>query len=189
MFYTVEEELKGWYKRRSLPHYDSDEVYQFITFRLHDSVPLEEIDYWHHELSIEAQTSVNKDSYRYLKIEENIFKYEDKGYGECYLKNLAVYNIVKETFLKFDKTRYELIEWIIMPNHVHVLIRPFEGQSLSKIIHSWKSYTALKANQILNRKGKFWMADYYDRYIRNEQHFFNVIRYIQNNDKEKGLNI
>ena len=58
-------------------------------------------------------------------------------------------------------------------------------QSLSKIIHSWKSYTALKANQILNRKGKFWMADYYDRYIRNEQHFFSVIRYIQNNDKAK----
>jgi len=120
-----------------------------------------------------------------MKLQENISKYEDKGYGKCYLKNPEVYQVVMETFLKFDKLRYELIEFIIMPNHVHVLIKPCEGHSLPTIVNSWKSYTARKANQILNRKGKFWIADYYDRYIRNEQHFLNVIRYIQNNDKEK----
>jgi len=186
MFHTDEEkELKGWYKRRSLPHYDSDKVYQFITFRLHDSVPQEVMDHSVYELSLEPETTDNKNNYKRQKLQENIFKYEDKGYGECYLKNPAIFQIVEETFIKFDKIKYDLIEWVIMPNHVHVLIRPLEGQSLSKIIQSWKTYTARKANEILNRKGEFWMKDYYDRYIRNEQHFLNVIRYIQNNDKEK----
>ena len=183
MLYADEEELKCWYKRRSLPHYDNDKVYQFITYRLHDSVPQSVIDYWIDKLSITAETKDNKDSYERLKLQENIFKYEDQGYGECYLNNPEVYQVVKATFLHFDKLRYDLIEWIIMPNHVHVLIRPFEGESLYKIVQSWKSYTAKKANIILNRKGKFWMENYYDRYIRNEQHFFKVIRYIQNNDK------
>ena len=177
---------KGWYKRRSLPHYDNDKVYQMITFRLDDSMPQKVIDYWIDKLSIVAETAKNKDSYKYLKLQEKLFEYEDKGHGECYLKNPAVYQVVEETLLKFDEERYDLITYVIMPNHVHVLIRPYEGHLLHKIVHSWKSYTATKANQILNRKGKFWKDDFYDRYIRNEQHFLKVIRYIENNDKKKG---
>ncbi|MFA7056229.1 MAG: hypothetical protein WC155_01535 [Candidatus Cloacimonadales bacterium] len=77
MLYADEEELKCWYKRRSLPHYDNDKVYQFITYRLHDSVPQSVIDYWIDKLSITAETKDNKDSYERLKLQENIFKYED----------------------------------------------------------------------------------------------------------------
>ncbi len=85
----------------------------------------------------------------------------------------------------FDKVRYDLIEMIIMPNHVHIMIRPYEGQHLHNIIQSWKSFTAMKANLILNRRGEFWMKDYFDRYIRNEEHFIKVINYIRNNDKKR----
>jgi REP element-mobilizing transposase RayT len=52
-----------------------------------------------------------------------------------------------------------------MPNHVHVLIETKQGYDLSGIAHSWKSFTANKANAILERKGNFWMQEYYDRYI------------------------
>jgi 3-hydroxymyristoyl/3-hydroxydecanoyl-(acyl carrier protein) dehydratase len=56
-----------------------------------------------------------------------------------------------------------------------------QGWELGKTVHSWKSYTAHKANEILKRTGQFWMVDYYDRYIRDETHFLKTIKYIKNN--------
>jgi hypothetical protein len=74
-----------------------------------------------------------------------------------------------------------------MPNHVHVLIEVNEGWSLSKIMHGWRSYTANEANRILGRTGKFWMEEYYDRYIRNDNHLQKTINYILNNPANAGL--
>ena len=68
-----------------------------------------------------------------------------------------------------------------MPNHVHVLIEPFDGYTLESIVHSWKSFTAHKANKILKREGPFWQNDYWDRYIRGPEHFQKAIAYIHNN--------
>ncbi|MBI9031147.1 transposase [bacterium] len=184
MCFTVEEELKGWYKRSGIPHYDCDKVYQSITLRLHDSVPQHVIEQWKDELYFEKLSS--KDSKAYRDLQRKIFTYEDNGYGECYLKIPAIKKIVEDAFKYFDKVKYDLIEYVIMPNHVHVLILPYQGQSLPAIIHSWKSFTAKKANKILNRTGKFWMEDYYDRYIRDVNHFDKVVKYIRNNGKEKG---
>lgn len=80
-----------------------------------------------------------------------------------------------------------MIEYCVMPNHVHVLVKPFSKISLPDIVHSWKSYTANKANKFLERSGKFWMRDYYDRFIRNDNHFEATINYIRNNPKKIGL--
>ena len=74
-----------------------------------------------------------------------------------------------------------------MPNHVHVLIEVNEGWSLSRIMHGWRSYTANEANRILGRTGKFWMEEYYDRYIRNDNHLQKTINYILNNPANAGL--
>ncbi|HEY8188950.1 MAG TPA: hypothetical protein VIF64_22975, partial [Pyrinomonadaceae bacterium] len=53
--------------------------------------------------------------------------------------------------------------------------------------HSLKSYTAHEANKILCREGQFWLEDYFDRYIRNEEHFQNTVKYIENNPVKAGL--
>jgi REP element-mobilizing transposase RayT len=68
-----------------------------------------------------------------------------------------------------------------MPNHIHFLLKPFEHHSLSDIMHSIKSFTALRANKFLQRSGKFWQEDYFDRYIRNYEHYEKTIAYIENN--------
>lgn len=175
--------IKGWYKSNKLPHFDCDKVYQFITFRLYDSVPREVIIKWKSELDIADKTK--SDSKEANELQQKIMKFEDKGFGECFLKNKQVYDIVAKSILFFDKIRYNVIEWCIMPNHVHILIKPIEGNSLPEIMHSLKSFTANKANKILNRKGKFWMRDYFDRYIRNDNHFQAVIEYIRRNGKCK----
>ena len=74
-----------------------------------------------------------------------------------------------------------------MPNHVHTLIEVFNGISLSEIIHSWKSYSANQINKLLNRIGQVWMMEYFDRYIRDYNHFEKVVNYIHNNPVKAGL--
>ena len=171
--------IKGWYKSNYLPHCDCDAVFQFITFRLFDSVPADIIQKWKYELKITDNTTAG--SIEAIELQMKILKYEDKGYGKCFLKDEKIAKIVEDALLFFDKKRYDLYEWCIMPNHVHILIKPLEGNSLPNIIHSWKSFTANKANKILKRKGKFWMRDYFDRYIRNDNHYQAVVNYIRNN--------
>jgi REP element-mobilizing transposase RayT len=86
-----------------------------------------------------------------------------------------------------DGVRYDLFSWVVMPNHSHFLLTRFEDWELEQLMHSHKSYTAHQANKLLNRTGKFWMEEYFDRYIRNADHFRNAVNYIENNPVKAGL--
>lgn len=103
------------------------------------------------------------------------------------MNNPAIAQIVEDTLKYFDEKRYNLYVWSVMPNHVHVLFRPFDGESLEKILHSWKSYSAKHANAILNRQGAFWQQEYYDHLVRSEEEFYRIQEYILNNPIAAGL--
>ena len=125
-----------------------------------------------------------KEIHRLLKL---IDQYEDAGIGECLLRDDRIAQIVQDTLLFNHQKKYELLCWCIMPNHVHTLIAPVEGMSLSEIMYDWKSYTTHAINKALNRKGKLWMMEYFDRYIRDNDHFQKVVNYIHNNPVKAGL--
>lgn len=74
-----------------------------------------------------------------------------------------------------------------MPNHLHLLIRPYEGNSLSVIMKDFKGFISRKANIILGRTGSFWQVDYFDRFIRDEEHFQKAVAYIENNPVKARL--
>ena len=74
-----------------------------------------------------------------------------------------------------------------MPNHVHLLCTPLQGHSLADIMHSIKSFTSNEANKILDRSGKFWQKEYFDRYIRNARQFSRAVTYIENNPVKGNL--
>ena len=95
--------------------------------------------------------------------------------------------MVQDTLQHHHNQRYVLMAWCIMPNHVHALIKILPNHSLTNIVHSWKSFTAHQANKLLKRRGKFWQHDYYDRYIRDHDHYQNTINYIHNNPVKAGL--
>lgn len=116
-----------------------------------------------------------------------IDKYEDSGVGQCFMRDDRVAQIVKDALFYYDGNKYKIIAWCIMPNHVHTLIEVFNGISLSEIIHSWKSYSANQINKLLNRTGQVWMMEYFDRYIRDYDHFEKVVNYIHNNPVKAGL--
>ena len=176
---------KGWYSRGYLPHLDAPGNIQFVTFRLHDSVPLSLIAQWKDELKLSPDLPAS--DLRLLKLYQHIAAYEDVGYGACWMRDPAIAAIVQEALFHFDGLRYCLLEWCVMPNHVHALIQTLEGYPLTAIIHSWKSFSANAANKRLKRKGDFWMPDFFDRFIRNEEHLHQAREYIRTNPLKANL--
>jgi putative DNA methylase len=169
----------GWHSRGYHPHFDVPGLLQSITFRLHDSVPGALLDQWRAELGVVEKMPA--DSREAQELRRRIEEYEDAGYGACHLRDPRLAALVQEALLHFDGRRYKIIDRCVMPNHVHVLIETVPGHALGDVVQSWKSYTAKEANKILGSSGTFWMADYFDRYIRNETHLAAVRSYIREN--------
>jgi REP element-mobilizing transposase RayT len=170
---------KGWYSRGYLPHYDGGQITQFLTYRLADSLPQKVLRNLEFQLERELITEREK----LIAVET----YLDKGIGKCYLRRTEIAEMVEENILKFADHKYKLHAWVIMPNHVHLLLTPKEGHSLSGIVHSCKSYTSQKANKLLKRTGRFWFPEPFDRFIRDHEHFEKAFNYIERNPVKAGL--
>ena len=127
-----------------------------------------------------------------MSIEDNVEKqrrlekYLDLGHGACHLRNTQIANVVQSTLWYHDGIKYRLLAWVVMPNHLHVLIQVWRVP-MGEIIQTWKGFTSKKSNQLLRRQGAFWEEDYFDRYIRNEDHLRRVVHYIENNPVKAGL--
>jgi putative transposase len=164
---------KGWHSRGYLPHFDSPETIQFLTFRLFDSLPREALE----KLRLIASPIADADRDAFL----------DAGAGNCWLKQPEIAQILQDALLHFDGDRYRLLAWTVMPNHVHTLIEPIRRHAVGDIVGSWKRFSARMANRRLGRSGSFWQDDYWDTYIRNERHFESTVAYIENNPVKAKL--
>ena len=123
-----------WQSRGYIPHIDPGGCSQFITFRLAGSMPQAVLDQWRAELEKGEITDAG--------FRKRIEIYLDQNYGERWLSDARIAGLVQDTLLNLDGKRYRLIAWVIMPNHVHILIETLEGNPLSEIMQSIKSYTA-----------------------------------------------
>ncbi len=153
-----------------LRHIDMKGYYQFITFRIYDSTD----DYLKRVLG--QNISNNKKQY-----EADI--YLDNSKVGAYL-NDEVLVVLFNFFKSKDKILYDLIAFVIMPNHVHLLIKPL--QKLSLVMQSIKGSSAREINKLLDRKGKLWASDYYDKVVRDEKQLELVYNYIKNNSLKLG---
>ena len=81
----------------------------------------------------------------------------------------------------FDGGRYELTAWVVMNDHVHVVVRPHSGFSLSQILHSWKSYSAHVLQRKYGRIGSVWQHEGTDHIVRDEQDLYIKCNYILQN--------
>lgn len=117
----------------------------------------------------------------------------DAGYGSCLLRQPEMAAMLVENWRKYEGVRYELLAWVVMPNHAHVMIRLQEGMSLPKIVQAWKGYSGRKIAEFLRASGTAWNApriwhrEYWDRFIRDARHFQNAMDYIHLNPVKAGL--
>ena len=83
---------------------------------------------------------------------------------------------------------YRLGAWVVMPNHVHVVLWPMPNHTLSRIVQSWKRFTAREANKLLSRTGQdFWQPESFDHWIRNDEEHERCCRYVMNNPVKARL--
>ncbi len=168
-----------WHSRGYIPHVDPDECTQFITFRLSDSMPQTVLAAWKEELKNGEVTDAG--------VRKRIEMYLDQNYGERWLSDARIATLFQNSILHLDGKKYRLIAWVIMPNHVHILIETLPGYSVAEIMQTLKSFTSHEANKILERKGSFWFKEYFDRYIRNARHYNATVRYIEENPVKARL--
>ncbi len=175
-----------------LPHWSQSDCFCFVTWRLDDSLPPKLLVEWEEDRAIWLKEHPKPwDSRTERRFHELISarldEWLDAGHGSCVLKYPEVRKIVTDALDHFDGQRYDIASYVIMPNHVHVLLRLAPDSPLSDIMHSWKSFTSKAINKALNRSGALWQHEYWDRLIRNQQHFADCLDYINANPKKARL--
>jgi REP element-mobilizing transposase RayT len=103
------------------------------------------------------------------------------------MKDEQAAGIVDSALRHFDGERYDLLAWVVMPNHVHALLTPQAGHTLDKILHSWKSFTANEINKLLQRDGSLWQHEGYDHIVRSPDALWTIARYITDNPRKAGI--
>ena len=83
----------------------------------------------------------------------------DCGHGKCVLRQPAIAQIVSKSLRHFDGDRYHLGDFVVMPNHVHLLVCLINETDIEKQCYSWKKYTAMQINRVLSQSGRFWQEE------------------------------
>ncbi len=181
--------------RGYLPHLEAQQAIYFVTFRLADSLPKELVLQLREQRKAlkragPAGTTSPVDLVRLRELRALLRRAEqclDSGLGRCHMRDARIARVVAEAICHFHGQRYRLLAWCVMPNHVHVLFSPLQGQTLQTILHSWKSYSANQANALLGRTGDFWQREYFDHLVRDESSVRKITQYIRDNPRRAGL--
>ncbi len=193
---------------RHLPHWRQDGATYFVTFRLADSLPqakLHELESlkrefaarhgirgtdWQSVLRRKADSIPHKSWEEFSKDQtQRIERWLDQGLGSCCLKSPDIANKVADALHHFDDDTYELGSYVIMPNHVHTILRPLQPTTdpLEKILQGRKRRMAREINVRLGRTGELWQEESFDRIIRDEEHLDRCLQYIGDNPRRGGL--
>ena len=160
---------------RRLEHSSRPGSAYFLTWRLDGSLPVARVtDFW------------TCDGHKFVELDQLL---DALSTGPRWLERRDVADVVADALWKgVRESRYELGAWALMPNHVHVALRPLGDQDLASTVRSIKSSSAQAANRLLNRSGsRFRARDYFGRRIRDRDHEGRVTRYIENNPVRAGL--
>ena len=183
----------GIHSRGYLPHVKREGAAYFVTFRLADSLPKDVLLRFQrehaealHGLPVNVMGEPLGEVHRELR--RKIERYLDRGAGACHLRRPEIADTVAEGLRHFHGHFYLLDDWVVMPNHVHVILWPMPDFTLSEILKSRKRHTARQANLILGTTGEtFWQPESYDHWIRTDEKKSRIRRYIRMNPVKAGL--
>jgi REP element-mobilizing transposase RayT len=190
-FYNEREQVERTFHK--LPHWQQGEVPIFITFRLSDSLPKELLDRWlaardlflvRHPLPWDEAT----ETLYHTQFSNKLDEWLDAGHGCCALRNPHIAEIVAGRFQHFNGQRYQLWNFVVMPNHAHVLVTIKDGETLPEVLKGWKGVSSNHIHKEgLCELNPFWQPDYFDRLVRSPQHFETIRSYIRDNPIKASL--
>lgn len=177
------------------PHWELKDAIYHVSFRLDDSLP----QYKLQELLRERQRikenilndKSNLSAYDIMKIDHfysaQVEYFIDSGYGSSIFRDSGNAEIMRDVLMTKRNDEYDLYAWCIMPNHIHVLFSLLSEHHLSKVVAEWKSCAAHMLNKRMNRKGRLWNVDYFNRIIRTYDDYCSTKEYIWKNPEKAGL--
>lgn len=176
-----------------LPHWTQPGGAYFVTFRLGDSVPIQLQQQWNYEREIWLQNhrppwTREIEAEYHERFTGRMEAWLDAGMGACHLRRPDIRAQAEKHLRHFDGERYHLDAFVIMPNHVHALIVPLSGHGLFAILKGIKGTSARTCNSLLSRSGQtFWMADCYNRIVRDGRELRSFRNYIEQNPVKAKL--
>ncbi len=169
----------------NLPHWHQARKLQFITFRLADSLPREKLLRLAEEkeifLSRKNEMTDEEIAGFHEWFDARTEAYLSAGHGSCILKDASVRKIVEKAILFSDGEKCRVHAFVIMPNHVHLLVEMMGETPVHDFLKALKSFTAHQINKARKTSGSVWMKESFDRMIRNEKHYRRTIEYIKRN--------
>jgi REP element-mobilizing transposase RayT len=190
--------------RKKLPHWAQSGTLCLITWRTWDSLPAAVLQDWQRKRMTwlvnhgidpardgwQAQVrSLPPDQQRefHQTISKRWEDSLDECHGSCVLGQPELSQIVADSLHHFDGERYLLTDFVVMPNHVHILAAFHDLASMLAQCDSWKHYTAGKINAQIGRRGRFWQVDDFDHLVRSLEQFERLRTYIAENPNRAKL--
>jgi REP element-mobilizing transposase RayT len=123
------------------------------------------------------------------KLMEQVERWLDQGYGACWLKRHDLAELAKNAMHYADGVQYELGCYVIMPNHIHAILKPLDPKTwpLERVLQYRKRAMSIEINKALGEKQFKWQDESFDRIIRDEEHLYRCIQYIGSNPKKAGI--
>lgn len=212
--FNPEGPLRVYY--RNLPHWRQTGATYFVTFRQADSIPQAVVAEWHdnrdrwfraHHINPQwLKSDPDRLASAFQQIAPAVrdaFEREqsrllhdelDRSHGSCLLRRQFPQEELAKSLMYFDQQRVAVGDWIIMPNHVHAILQPFDGHELEDIVGSIKQWTSrlirtwLESQPVADQpvgpeysRERLWQQETYDRIIRDHEELLRFRRYIAMN--------
>ena len=189
---------------QNLPHWEQVGATYFITFRTKDSIPKDVMDRWmtgrrewleRHginpgDLDLSWQIECLPDLLRKEYHQQFTSKWHDnldECHGACVLRDAGLACVIADSLLHFDGVRCAMGDFVIMPNHVHLLAGIPGRGAMRRLCYSWKKYTSTEINKRIGGTGEFWQPESFDHIVRNAGSFEKFRKYIADNPKKARL--
>lgn len=190
--------------QRKLPHWGQAGTVCFITWRTADSMPKDVLEEWLAERSdwltrhgVQPELPDWRSQLMRLSPQSVDAFHEqfstrwhdclEACHGECVLKDAALNQIVADSLMHFDGIRYQMLGFVVMPNHVHLMAVFESNEALLLQCESWKRFTGTKIQKRLGRRGRFWQQDAFDHLVRCEAQYKRLLAYMEQNPAQARL--
>lgn len=173
---------------RKLPHWFQENKTMFVTFRLADSLPKNKVEEFLADranmLKEEKRTAGNNTRKAYdIMMMRKMEYWLNNGYGNYILRREDVRNVLVEALYYYNNKEYLLHTFVVMPNHVHILLSSLTNKPINNIIGKVKEFTTFQLRKSLGINEDIWQKGIFDRILRNWDEFEKYVDYIANNPK------